>query len=118
MTRKDALELAWRDWTRCPANMTPREPSCDFKGGFSAAWQANQPLEHKPITPGAYWRSAKSAPLAKRILVACSRGDVMIAMRVEYGGWMRDSDGSNIFDVVTHWRPIPDPPKSETEQPT
>lgn len=66
------------------------------------------------MTPGAYWRSSKSAPLAKRILVACSRGAVMIAMRAEYFGWMRDSDGSNIFDVVTHWMPIPDPPIAET----
>ena len=64
-------------------------------------------------SPGAYWRSAKSAPFAKRILVACARGDVMIAVRAEYMGWMRDGDGSGIFDVVTHWRPLPDPPSTE-----
>jgi hypothetical protein len=65
------------------------------------------------ITPGAYWRSAKSAPFATRILVACARGDVMIAVRAEYMGWMRDVDGSGIFDVVTHWRPLPEHPANE-----
>ena len=57
------------------------------------------------------WEPAKSAPFAERVLVACARGDVLIAVRAEYMGWMRDGDGSSIFDLVTHWAPIPPAPE-------
>ena len=62
------------------------------------------------------WEPAKSAPFAERVLVACARGDVLIAVRAEYMGWMRDGDGSSIFDLVTLWAPIPFAPERSAKR--
>ncbi|WP_213178717.1 DUF551 domain-containing protein [Endozoicomonas sp. 4G] len=57
------------------------------------------------------WQPISTAPTSTRVLLACKRGTVLIALHGKYLGWMRDDSGGRIFDEITHWMPLPEPPK-------
>ena len=86
----------------------------DPETGSFAEWLAEYLVEHLPtLTPPNEWVSVEERlPEEKqRVIVRCERVGTSVGW-ILWGRWMTDI-GPHAGDV-THWMPLPEPPKEET----
>ena len=133
MTREEAIKILDPDTT------AEALAEIEYYNGFSGKSAAVQAVSDACVLAVAALREQEKRrwiPLAERlpeengcyIVVACDEGcsagegiwyDTVVVVAEYYeGSWSWDENGTeyDITDIVTHWMPMPEPPKEEGSQ--
>ncbi len=75
-----------------------------------------QPVENAPSTPSfGVWQPIETAPRDESVLVFCDDGEGYIQYSFyseDLGLWIHMNSGDPLYDLPTHWMPLPPRPLS------